>query len=917
MAWRTRVSALATALVALGASWHTTDTVRTQGVEPTYTVIDIGTYGGAPITARGASEALWNIVGSTTTSSGVKPFTREWYTGLQLLPTLGGAQGDAYAASGGMTVGRAQLANGRYHAVLWEGTGATDLGTFGGAQSVAYALNGWGTIVGTAETTAANATRAFTYDGLGSRVLTPLAVDLGGSRSIAYDINDAGTIVGTATLAGDAVSHAFLYASGTATDLGSPGGTSVARAVNDLDHAVGYWQSLDGRTTSAFVYRDGSMHTLPSLGGADTRAISINRHDLIVGAADTPGGARHAVLWRDSAIVDLNTLIPRGTGWVLQTAVHVDDAGQIVGYGTRGGQRRSFVLIPPIDLRVRIDSVRDEDTNFWTPVEAGRVITLGFEVFVEEPGGWSTGMVVTSTITGPVEYVSWQTDRAECAQAGQTLTCRALMPIDPGSPGIWALIRARTTGPGTITHTATVTADQSDPDPSDNTATQSNTVISLADLTVATPVVGGDPALSRVTLTAPTGIGGSRVRLSSSNPAVATVPAEFDVLEWANGGLWREFYVTTRPVSAVTDVQISATFGLATLTETLRILPFPPTPWGGTARSVPGQIEAEDYDVGGEGIAYHDTTPGNQGGAYRTDNVDLAVTTDAGGGYNLGYVVAGEWLTYTVEVGSGGDYEVRARVASRGAGGTFHVEAKNGNVSGPIAVPDTGGWQSWRTVTVPLRLASGTQALRVVFDTNGASGAVANLNWFRVVRAGARPTPYSGSPIALPGTVQAEQFDLGGAAVAYHDTTTGNLGGAFRASQVDIQATTDAGGGFHVGWTKAGEWLAYTVSVPAPGSYTLSARVASNGAGGTFHVELGGHDVTGPITVPSTGGWQTFTTISRPVTLTAGTQIMRVVGDVNGTTSGIGNFNYFTIAAAAGDATQTAVATAPDGAPGR
>ena len=99
-------------------------------------------HAGGAITARAASQDLFEIVGSTTTSTGTRPFTRSWYTGVALLPTLGGANGDAYGASGNFIVGRSQLANGRYHATSWHAGVAHDLGTLGGAQSVAYAMNG-------------------------------------------------------------------------------------------------------------------------------------------------------------------------------------------------------------------------------------------------------------------------------------------------------------------------------------------------------------------------------------------------------------------------------------------------------------------------------------------------------------------------------------------------------------------------------------------------------------------------------------------------------------------------------------------------------------------------------------------------------------------------------------------------------
>src|SRR4051812_1885349 len=72
-------------------------------------------------------------------------------------------------------------------------------------------------------------------------------------------------------------------------------------------------------------------------------------------------------------------------------------------------------------------------------------------------------------------------------------------------------------------------------------------------------------------------------------------------------------------------------------------------------------------------------------------------------------------------------------------------------------------------------------------------------------------TPYSGSPVNLPGTVQAESFDNGGEGVAYHDSGTNNMGGALRQTGVDLENASS--GGFDIAWIAAGEWTNYTVNV--------------------------------------------------------------------------------------------------------
>jgi len=151
----------------------------------------------------------------------------------------------------------------------------------------------------------------------------------------------------------------------------------------------------------------------------------------------------------------------------------------------------------------------------------------------------------------------------------------------------------------------------------------------------------------------------------------------------------------------------------------------------GHVGSYPGRIEAENYDKGGEGAAYHDTTSGNSSGAYRNDDVDIRATTDSSGSYNVKGIRAGEWLAYSVNVVTGGTYTLDLRAASLGGGGTVHFTLDGANLTGPIALPDTGGWNTWMTVTkTGVTLPAGVHVLKLVIDANGAGGTVADLNWF-------------------------------------------------------------------------------------------------------------------------------------------------------------------------------------------
>jgi hypothetical protein len=158
-----------------------------------------------------------------------------------------------------------------------------------------------------------------------------------------------------------------------------------------------------------------------------------------------------------------------------------------------------------------------------------------------------------------------------------------------------------------------------------------------------------------------------------------------------------------------------------------------PTPFSGTPIALPGTIQAENYDKGGEGIAYHDTTAGNSGGSYRSDNVDIKSTSDVNGGYNLKSVRAGEWLVYSVNVPNAGTYAIDLRYASLGAGGTVHLSIDGTNVTGAWSLPDSGAWTTWKTVTkTGIALSAGRHVLKLAIDANGGSGTAADINWIAV-----------------------------------------------------------------------------------------------------------------------------------------------------------------------------------------
>ena len=146
-------------------------------------------------------------------------------------------------------------------------------------------------------------------------------------------------------------------------------------------------------------------------------------------------------------------------------------------------------------------------------------------------------------------------------------------------------------------------------------------------------------------------------------------------------------------------------------------------------------IQAEDFDNGGEGVAYHDNDSVNHGGSsYRAGTgVDIE---HGGTGLDVGYIGAGEWLTYTLDIAQAGNYRIQSSVSNTMAGGAFHVEFAGVNKTGSIAVPKTAGWNSYQTVTSQsFSLTAGTIVMRVYMDKAAANMAVGNFDWLKLISA--------------------------------------------------------------------------------------------------------------------------------------------------------------------------------------
>lgn len=178
------------------------------------------------------------------------------------------------------------------------------------------------------------------------------------------------------------------------------------------------------------------------------------------------------------------------------------------------------------------------------------------------------------------------------------------------------------------------------------------------------------------------------------------------------------------------------------------------------------------------------------------------------------------------------------------------------------------GWAHWtykrtsstanaalRRIIGPPYLTDGVSAMSGVLNNIQFANTVVNSGPLAAVdpRRGSSSTSCTGNYTAIPATIQAE--------------------GYCAMSGVQTETTTDTGGGQNVGYLDVGDWLGYRVNIPAAGTYTVEYRVASQNTTGALRLEqFGGGATYGTITVPNTGGWQVWQTISHTVTLPAGQQ---------------------------------------------
>ncbi|MGH2401672.1 MAG: hypothetical protein ACRDE6_03080 [Candidatus Limnocylindria bacterium] len=443
-----------------------------------YTIVDLGTLGGVGSGAAGVNEA-GDVVGTSNTSWG-EPHAFRWRAGTMTgIHAMGGS---AWGSDGtdisddGWVVGSAGNNNGYAEAMYWFGADPHPAGTLGDFWSQAFAINNEHQIVGRSPNSE-GLIEAFSWS---EGVITGLGGLVEGDYSEAWDINDAGMIVGEAGAAGGFV-HAFRHADGVMTDLGTPSPTfetSWARGINEAGTIVGGSQVADGGLLHPFVLAHGSWDVITDVHGY---ADAVNGPGQVVGTLFTPAG-ESAFIYEDGVVTDLNQLLPAGSGWQLAAAIDINDAGQIVGQGMHDGEGRGFLLTPTTpsaDLALSVSAspqplLAGTDATFVASVEnLGPDMATNVQLSVQLPVNQASASCVAAGGTCAGSGSSWTVTFASVTageQASATFTVGSPVAVADGVA---------------YGASASVQADQADPDASNDQASASVTISNRADLAVS------------------------------------------------------------------------------------------------------------------------------------------------------------------------------------------------------------------------------------------------------------------------------------------------------------------------------------------------------------------------------------------------------------------------------------------------
>ncbi len=334
---------------------------RTSASNIEYTITDIGVFSNAPSNVGGVyalgMNSLGQVVGDATTtistSNGTVPAQHAFfYPGsgpLIDLGTLGGPASSSGAAdinNSGMIVGSSEASSPGYPecAFVWTRSGGmTSLGTFGGQASYGYGVNSSGLVVGFWQTSSGSG-NGFTWTAAHGMVDLPAFEPLA--------VNDQGILGGAAF----ATAQAALYnpATGVITNIGTLGGPlSQVNALSDTGFAVGL-ADVSASTSHAFLYNSNTRQML-DLGNPVSEswysdASGVNDFGDVVGgySTESDGGGGTAFIYTPAGgLQDLNDFIDPASGYFLEGATSINNAGEIVCLGVNQlGQDHAVLLTP-------------------------------------------------------------------------------------------------------------------------------------------------------------------------------------------------------------------------------------------------------------------------------------------------------------------------------------------------------------------------------------------------------------------------------------------------------------------------------------------------------------------------------------------------------------------------------------------
>lgn len=324
--------------------------------------------------------------------------------------------------------------------------------------------------------------------------------------------------------------------------------------------------------------------------------------------------------------------------------------------------------------------------------------------------------------------------------------------------------------------------------------------------------------------------------------------------------------------------------------------PAPPEPF--RSHVLPDRIEAEDFDAGGDGVAWFDNDAGNVGGQYRSDTaVDIYKTVGADG-HTVGRTRDGEWMQYTVDVARASTFEATARVASGSSspgGFELAIVQPDGTLDpiGAIDAKQTGWWKFETATFGKFDLGAGRHVLRLT-----SVGGNVNIDRLAFSTAGGPGSQVPFQVLQVPGVVEAEDFDEGGHNTAWFDTDSKNFGGAYRPGKSVDLYNISGEAGVAIGRNRGGEWTEYTVEMSDAGFLGVAIRVASGfDDPGGVRITIDGAEI-GAADIDNTGGWWTWETVDvGAIEIEPGRHVVRVEW------TGAGQINFDRIEFATGTPT--------------